>query len=235
MNKKSWIPTADVNHLAERVSELHNALREVDPLLLADRTGATFLPADPRQGTFYLSYWTQDISLTFPELVGRNVRTGEKLGIMDQALIAYYFTISDGTPETRRWISFSELPDGKFYTQAFQGYTGGKLAKQFGNDSEGFSRAATHLNGIKLGSHLPIGDEAFSFLVLPKVSLVATCWLGDEDFPTSYRILFSATSSSHLSTDACAILGSVLTGRLVKAYRQIGDIEQKNNSQENNE
>jgi hypothetical protein len=226
MNHKSWIPTADVDHLAERVSELHGALRQVDPLDLAARTGATFLPAGPKIGTFYLSYWNQDISLTFPEFVGRDVRTGEKLGTLDQALLAYYFTISNGTPEIGRWISFSELPDGKFYTQAFQGYTGNKLAEQIGNDSEGFSKAASHLNGRRLSSDPPLGDAAFAFQVLPQVSLLAACWLGDEDFPPSYRILFDVGSSNHLSTDACAILGSGLVRRLAKVYRRTEEFKQ---------
>jgi hypothetical protein len=220
MRKPSWIPTADVNHLAERISELHNALREIDPQALAARTGATFLPAGPKVGTFYMAYWNRDISLTFPEFVSRDVRSGEKLGDLDQALLADYFTISNGTPEIGRWISFSELPDGKFYTQAFQGYTGSKLAVQIGNDSDGFSRAASALSGKRLAPDQHLGDAAFAFQALPQVSLLAACWLGDEDFPPSYRILFDAGSGNHLSTDACAILGSALTSRLAKAYRQ---------------
>ncbi|MFN2105113.1 MAG: DUF3786 domain-containing protein [Candidatus Promineifilaceae bacterium] len=47
--------------------------------------------------------------------------------------------------------------------------------------------------------------------------MAAVCWLGDEDFPTSYRILFDRSIEHHLPTDACAILGSMLTTRLTKA------------------
>ena len=64
-----------------------------------------------------------------------------------------------------------------------------------------------------------LGDRAFFFRVLPKVSLLAVCWLGDEDFPSSYNILFDAAVSHHLSTDACAIVGGTLTRRLIKNYQ----------------
>jgi hypothetical protein len=139
------------------------------------------------------------------------------LGTFDQAQLAYYFTLSDGTPQTGRWISFSELPDGTFYTQAFQGYTGNELLKVFGNDENRFANAAVQAGGRPAGMAQSIGDQAFIFRVLPHVSLMVVNWLGDEDFPASYRILFDAAASHHLTTDACAILGSTLTRRLVKA------------------
>jgi hypothetical protein len=161
--------------------------------------------------------WDQEISLTFPEFIGRSARTGQLLTTFDQALLAYYFTFSDGTPEQGKWISFSELPDGRFYFQAFQGYTGQVLAKIFGNQGVGFDEAAEKVNGYKVDLDEPLGDFAYCFRVLPRVSLLAVSWLGDEDFPASYRILFNGNVCHHLSTDGCAIIGSILTRRLIEA------------------
>lgn len=208
----------DPNYLARRVDELHAALRQADPAILEKHTGATYLPSSPRQGTFYLTLWGKEISLTFPEFISREERTGSLLGIFSQALLAYYFTISDGTQQTGRWISFSELPDGKFYTQAFQGYTGDKLGRVMGNDAPGFDRSAVALGGRRTETDKSLGDLAFKFQVLPYISLLVVCWLGDEDFPASYRILFDEAVSHHLSTDACAIVGSTLARRLINAY-----------------
>ena len=221
MDNKDRLPAGDPNHLARRVSELHAQLRQASPITLASHTGANYLPAGSQQGTFYLLFWGQDVSLTYPEFVGRDNRTGKMLGTMAQALLAYYFTISDGTDQTGQWISFSELPDGRFYTVAFQGYTGGELVKTFGNDEHGFAKSATRIGGWQPRLDKALGDEAFAFRVFPHVTLLVVCWLGDEDFPPSYRILFDAAISHHLSTDACAILGSTLTRRLIKAYEQL--------------
>jgi hypothetical protein len=197
------------------VEELNAALRDVDPAILRVRTGASFEPGEADNGTFHLTYWGREINLTYPEFSCYE-QSGDILGIMDRAMLAYYFTISDGTPLTGRWISFSELPDGTFYAQAFQGYTGGELAKVFENNADGFTKAAIGIGGRSPVSGQPLGDLAFAYQVLPHVRLLVTCWLGDEDFPPSYRVLFDAAAGHHLSTDSYAILGSMLTRRLVK-------------------
>jgi hypothetical protein len=217
MRAKQFTETEpDPTRLSRRIEELHEKLRIVDPNILAKNTGATYIVVDGDRGEFLLSLWLQKIRLSFPDFQANDIRTGQPLGLLDEAMLAYYFTISDGTLPEGRWIAFSELPDGSFYAQAFQGYTGNKLLKTFGEDIEGFSRAAVETGGLRVN----FADRAFIFQALPRVSLMAACWQGDEDFPASYRLLFDGAASHHLSTDACAILGSTLTGRLVKAQDQ---------------
>ncbi len=206
---------AGPSQLAPRISELRAQLQECDPHRLASRTGATYSEGDASEPKFYLQLWGRDIYLTYPSFVGHDAKSEKPLGPFDQALLAYYFTISDGKPHSGRWISFSELPDGRFYAQAFQGYTGLKLARVFANDDKGFAKICAALGGQAADQ----GDRAFWFQVLPHVPIMAVCWLGDEDFPTSYRILFDEAAGHHLSTDACAILGSTLCRRLIQAYQ----------------
>ena len=198
--------------LERRITELQADLSGRDPVVLAGNTGAIYTETGTGQGEFRLPLWGRGVNLTWPDFVGRDAATGQLLSLMDTAVLTYYFHTSDGSPLTREWIAFTDLPDGRFYTQAFQGYTGRELVKTFGNDIEAFARAAAPLGGRPQ----PMGDAAFSFRVLPKVSLLVVCWLGDEDFPPSYRVLFDTAVSHHLSTDACAILGSTLTRRLIK-------------------
>jgi hypothetical protein len=114
---------------------------------------------------------------------------------------------------TSEWIAFNQIPGGMFYAQAFQGYTGDELAKVFGNDSEVFMDANEKLGGRREF----FGNLAYSYQVLPRVPIMVVCWLGDEDFPPSYRMLFDSNAEHHLVTDAYAILGSNLTRRLIKA------------------
>jgi hypothetical protein len=217
-------PVTTPSQLARRVEELNATLRDVDAAILCYRTGASFEPGEADTGAFHLTYWGREINLTYPEFSCYE-QNGDILAIMDRAMLAYYFTTSDGTSLTGRWISFSELPAGTFYAQAFQGYTGGELAKVFENDAAGFTRTALGIGGSRLDSGQPIGDLSFVFQVLPNVRMLVTCWLGDEDFPPSYRVLFDAAAGHHLATDAYAILGSMLTKRLVKAYRELAQGE----------
>jgi hypothetical protein len=198
--------------LAQRVSEIRDELRRRETAVLAQNTGAIYTETGPGQGEFRLPFWGREVALSWPDFVGKDVQSSELVPTFNMAVLAYYFKLADASSLTGKWIAFTELPDGQFYTQAFQGYTGHELVKMFGNDIAAFSRAARQLGG----QPEPLGDAAFAFRVLPKVALLVVCWLGDEDFPPSYRVLFDAGNGRHLSTDACAILGSTLTRRLLK-------------------
>ncbi len=201
------------DYLALRVIELRDELQDRDPVVLAVNTGSSFTPMGLGQGEFRLSLWDQELILSWPEFIAHDAHSGAALPTFNLAMLAYYFHTSDGTPPAGTWISFTDLPDGKFYTAAFQGYTGSELTKTFGNDLPAFMAAAAQAGGRKE----TFGDAAFAFKALPYVHLLAVGWQGDEDFPPSYRILFDAHSSHQMTTDACAILGSKLTSHLIKS------------------
>jgi len=59
------------------------------------------------------------------------------------------------------------------------------------------------------------GSASFIYNALPRIPMMVTYWLGDEDFPSSCKILFDASAPHYLPTDACAILGSMLTRKLL--------------------
>ena len=179
--------------------------------VLAARTGAAFV-GDESDGRFQMVWWSQPIHITYPDFAVQDAAAGSPLGPLDQALVIAHFHDSNGVPVAGRWISFSELPDGRFYAQAFQGYTGQELLRTFGEDVAAFEIAANTLGGRRVD----FANVTYAFQALPRLPLLAACWLGDEDFPPSYRILFDASASHQLSTDGCAILGSTLTRKLLK-------------------
>lgn len=200
------------DYLALRVIELRDELSDRDPAQLATHTGAAYTPLHSGQGQFRLALWEQDIILSWPDFVARDARSGVPLPTFSLAMLAYYFHTSDGLAPAGTWIAFTDLPDGSFYTAAFQGYTGSELVKHFGNDLAAFHAAAERAGGRVE----TFGDAAYAFQALPRVYLLAVGWQGDEDFAPSYRILFDAHAGHHVTTDACAILGSTLTKRLIK-------------------
>jgi hypothetical protein len=218
MDNGAMIQDRDQDHLASRIASLRAELASMDPCVFASHTGAEYTSTGTKKGEFRLSMWDRPVVLTFPDFGGHDEPSGRELSSMMQALLLYYFRLSDGTPLANHWIAFSELPDGRFYNQAFQGYSGKVIAREFGNDLEAFRRNASKIGGQEHAQDQALGDAAYVFQVLPHVALLAVYWCGDEDFPASCQILFDASVSHHLSTDACAILGSTLTHRLVKGY-----------------
>ena len=212
MAEKNWLLGDTPNPLGDRVDEIRDQLKSKNPERLAAFTGAIFAPMGDDSGEFRLSYWSREVAIRFPDFSGKFIDTGEVLNTFDLTMLAYYFERSDGTPMRGEWIAFNQIPDGLFYAQAFQGYAGNELAKAFGNDAEAFMDANERLGGRREF----FGNLAYSYQVLPRVPIMVVCWLGDEDFPASYRILFDSNAHHHLVIDGYAILGSHLTRRLIQ-------------------
>jgi hypothetical protein len=198
--------------LASRVDELRAALQGTPINMLAERTGSSYLSIGPGRGEFRLSLFDSPVVMTYPYLVAVDAHKAVELPLPFQAVLAYYFHTSNGAPLTGQWLSFADLPDGRMYNRAFQGYSGDELVKTFQLDVGGFRSACEKSGGIAA----PAGDAAFVFYALPRVPLLVNYWCGDEDFPSNCKILFDSSVSHYLPTDVCAILGSMLTRKLIK-------------------
>ncbi|MDI6768863.1 MAG: DUF3786 domain-containing protein [Anaerolineales bacterium] len=205
--------TSQKNILAERLSGLRDELRrKANPQTLAADSGAEFQTANGL-AEIRLSLFGKPVRVAFPDLVPVEAQSGQPLPDALQALVLYYLVTADGAPLEGRWIAFADLPDGRFYNQAFQGYSGNELVKYFGDDLTALEQAARKLNGLKIA----YGDAAFAFHVLPRLPLAVVYHLGDEDFPATCKILFDTSACHYLPTDVCAILGSMLTRKLLAA------------------
>jgi hypothetical protein len=161
-----------------------------------------------------LTYWGAPVSISLPELKARKLVDGSECSVYDTGMLLYYLRQADGTPMAERWIGYRELPGGNFYSQAFQGYSGDRLARTFGERPEAYAVAARKMDGVSLDG-LP--GVAFAFLPLPRIRLAAILYPGDEEFPARASVLFDAAASHYMTTDGLALLGAGLVGRLIQA------------------
>lgn len=191
-----------------QVAAMKEELRKGDPHVFALNTGAEF-----ENGVFRIKFYGEPHLITFPDLEVRVEATGKVCGLNRTAMFLYYLKTADGTPFAGKWIAFRDLPGGMFYHQAYQGYSGDRLAKAIDNRISVFERAAKNLGGIKLD----LGDAAFMFDALPRVKVAAVYYAADEDFPASANVLFDESASHYLPTDALAGVGSALVDRLTGA------------------
>jgi Domain of unknown function (DUF3786) len=177
------------------IDDLARSLRQSDPAALAHRSGCGF---DGQ--ALDLAYWGERIRLPWPELVATRVSDGKACSTFDQAMLLYYLESADGASASGRWIGFRELPNGAFYAQAYQGYSGDRMAHAFGPRPES-----------------DLGTSAFAFVPLPRIRLAAVLWPGDEEFSARGAVLFDPSDSHYMTTDGLALLGSGLVGRLLRA------------------
>ncbi len=219
------LPEADrlAQRFAQRLEQLRQSLLNLPPETVAQRSGAEWSPGNSANQApgLRLHMWGRPYDVRLPdytaypaaEASNEASATAQPANPLDQAMLLYYLSTADGAPLEDRWVSFADLPDGRFYNQAFQGYTGQELARAFGDDRFAFEQAAQRLGGAAY----PLGDAAYRFLPLPKTPILAVYWQGDEDFPAACQLLFDAAAGHYLPTDGYAILGSRLTRMLQKA------------------
>jgi hypothetical protein len=201
--------------LQVRIEQLRMQIQSKrDPQQIANCTGCEFTE-EPSGKYFELFLFEKNIHLSYPELVATDFQGKTELPISSQAMICYHLLTADGSPMEDRWISFAELPDGRFYQKAFQGYSGDELASYFGNDVNLFKK----VNQLLQGESLSVGDAGFRYMALPKVPLAVIYFMGDDEFPSTCKLLFDASARHYLPTDACAILGSMLTHRILQCVK----------------
>jgi hypothetical protein len=197
------------DRLAPLAANARAQLQQVETARLVRRSGCTLAP----DGSLRMTLLWQPYEIDPKGFVIQRADTGETPTEFTQALILTYLVTADGTPPSGGWIAYRDLPDGMFYAQAFRGYAENRLVRELGEDGlDAFHQAAARLGGTTI----EIGDAGYAFQLLPRASLAAVYWLGDEDFPSRASILFEDTAPHYLSTDGLAVLGSHLVNALVK-------------------
>jgi len=199
------------DRLAPVVEQARTRLRSLTPGKMILRSGCE----QDESGNFRLSFFWEEYTVSAEDFTVQRADTGEQPASFTQSLILTYLATADGTTPSSRWVGFRDLPDGMFYVQAFEGYSGGRLVRELQGGVTALHRAAEALGG----EPLEIGDAGYAFSVLPRVHLALVYWEGDEEFPSQARVLFEDTAVHYMSTDGLAVLGSQLVGRILKASR----------------
>ncbi len=182
------------------IGDLQRELTQRSPEQTAFNAGTVY-----REGAIRVPYWGVEYAVRVP---------GYECDCPPAtlALLLYYLHTADGAPLTRKWVAFRDVPGGTFYHNAFQGYTGNRLAKSLGDQVAAFKYAAETLGG----DGEPFGDAAYRFLPLPRVPLMAILWQADDEFEARGSVLFDASAGHYLPIDACAVLGSSLVQKVVR-------------------
>ncbi len=208
------LPDLDASLLTTRLTSLRRQLQGLQPERAALQTGSLWLPDRATRGEFQLALWGRTVRLLFPQLTAWETSGNQQLSPAEEYILLSYFRTCDGTPQAGRWDIFPATLESGLDEAAFQRHTGQALQNAFGNDNNGFQFAAEQAGGRREF----FGNLAYSFQALPRLTLLVACWLGSEETPASYRLLFDAAARHQLPAEACALLGIQITRRLIRLY-----------------
>ena len=113
-------------------------------------------------------------------------------------------------PETSVLVAFGSLPGGHAYDVAFRKRAVLPLASLYSRDPGKFQKTMNAFGGIPVRH----ADYAWKVHALPRVPIYILIWEGSDEFPASSALLFDASVSAALETEAVAMLGELLTQRI---------------------
>ena len=111
---------------------------------------------------------------------------------------------------TNEFKTFREMPWGELYIQPFTGRVLTRAAFTFGTRIQKFREAAEKLGGLPL-KH---GDAGYEFEFMGNYRLRMLVWEGDDEFPPSAQLLYSANFETGFSAEDRVVAGDLLIGAL---------------------
>jgi hypothetical protein len=185
-------------------------LADKNPDLLASFSGAVIERDKQGNSAFSLNFLNREIILSWPELEFVQEGLDAELPIQQQILLLHYLQgawSSSGAGITGEWISFQEVPDGKFYLDAFHRRAKNPMVQAFGHHPELLVKLAGETFRAEPSDQ---GDVSVLVKALPLVPVALIIWKGDEEFPPEGNILFDRNILKMLSAEDIAWLSGMV-------------------------
>jgi hypothetical protein len=185
-------------------------LADKNPDLLASLSGAVIERDKQGNPACCLNFLNREIIFSWPELEFAQRGSEEELPIQQQILLLHYLhgvCSSGGAQITGEWISFQEVPDGKFYLDAFHRRAKNPMVQAFGQNPDLLVKLAGEVFKAEPSDQ---GDVSVVVRVLPLVPVALIIWKGDEEFPPEGNILFDRTIPKMLSAEDIAWLSGLV-------------------------
>ena len=182
-------------------------LKDKNPKRIAGLSGAEFEVNPHGNAILILSFLHRQVSITWPDLDLVFKDSGEVVPIQQQVLLLHYLNGAKGSQVTGRWVAYQEVPDGRFYLDAFLRRAKIPMVQGFGNQPELLVKLATDVYDAR---PLDQGDISVVIQAFPMVPVALILWKGDEEFPPEGTILFDRNISDILSAEDIAWLAGMI-------------------------
>jgi hypothetical protein len=209
-----------INDYKQALKLASERLADKNPDLLASLSGAVVRLDQDGRTRLGLNALNREVSIRWPDLTFGGEGAETEIPIQQQVLYLHYLCgahSSNGARATGEWISFQEIPDGRFYMDAFQRRAKNPMVTSFGETPDLLLEVAMDLYGA---SPFDRGDVSVVVRALPLVPIALILWKGDEEFPPEGNILFDRSIIGILSAEDVAWLSGMVVYPLIGRARQ---------------
>lgn len=206
---------ARIDDYEQALALVQEELSKMNPDQIAKFSRAELYHSSEEKKSFSLHFLKEEITISWPGLLVSSNQSGEDLSIQQQILVLHYMlgAGSTGGPQlTGEWIGFQEIPDGRFYLDAFLKRAKVPLVGAFGNQPEKLLEVAANALGAVPFEH---GDCSVLVKAFPLIDVALVIWKGDEEFPPEGNILFDKSISGILSAEDVAWLAGMIVYPLI--------------------
>jgi hypothetical protein len=195
-------------------------LSQRNPDLVARFSGAEMIRDKEGSAALSFPFLNQEMRVSWPELKVFSGSTGDEIPIQQQILLLHYLHgawASEGPESTGEWISFQEIPDGRFYLDAFHRRAKNPMVQSFGERPDLLVRLAKQVYGAQSSDQ---GDASVLVQALPLIAVTLILWKGDEEFPPEGNILFDRGIIQIFSAEDIAWLAGMVVYPLIGMAKQ---------------
>lgn len=120
-----------------------------------------------------------------------------RLGEFFRLSLLWYLVSAKEIPSTGRLVKLHDIPGGDAFTRGSHVLPLERLARRYGSDKNSFLQKGLELGGTVL----TLGDASLNLIPFPRVPVVLTLWLGDDEFPPHADLMFDSTCHLQLPPD----------------------------------
>ncbi len=195
-------------------------LLNYDPEVIARYSGVELKKEGNELKALCLNFLNRNIIISWPEM-DFTYETGDgEIPLQQQAFLLHYLNgacLKEGIKPAGEWVSYQDIPDGRFYMDAFIKRAKTPLIQTFGLNAKKMVDIASKAYNAET---LDLGDYSVKVKALPLVPVALLIWEGDDEFPPDGNLLFDKTVSEILSAEDIATLAGIVVYPMIgMAYK----------------
>ncbi len=122
----------------------------------------------------------------------------QRLSYFFRLSVLWYLVRAKDIACTGRLVKLEQIRGGDAFTRGSHALPLEAIATKYGKDKEGFLQKGNLLGALQ---SVKLGDVSIQLLPLPRVPIIISLWLAEEEFPARADLLFDSTCDLQLPPD----------------------------------